>query len=587
MRGSPVAKDATIFARDINALRSDARGAAVLSAHQTLGKLALPTNPSDGQTATFTINGTAIAVRFKSTLAAANDVKIGADAATTSSNLFNFLTNPHTTNSLQIAASAANQILLGYLAYTTVATTTYIGSVNKVVNPILTSFSCSTTVTSGVYTANTMTLVVQAGTAYVNGTEVKFAGGLAPTVTAPASNPRIDLLSIDSSGTLAWTTGSENASPTAPTYPANKLPICEIYNVVGETQLLDSENQTSGQGYVLYDVRPTVTTPLNPAAITTNLLPQATDTYNLGSASFEWNEIRGKTIYQNGSVIASQKFGGTGADGALSISSGTTTLNVGSASYFEKNYTSISITGTGNLAFSSPNNTTGTVVALKTTGNVTMTSSSTHVVDVRSMGGGPGTASTGFFIADTGNTTLPAAAASGGSTSGDGLGSVVTVGATPKQIFSFTLAGRRTMPINPATRSVPPGGNGMDGVAGWDGGGIGSNGTGGTGGLGGGGLYFECGGAWNFTTGTIDASGGAGSNGTNGTSFHTGGAGGGAGAGGNVLVLWTSLTADSGSYNVAGSNTGGTKGTGFSPTADGNGGAANGSTYRGANSYFA
>ena len=56
------------------------------------------------------------------------------------------------------------------------------------------------------------------------------------------------------------------------------------------------------------------------------------------------------------------KFGGTGADGALSITSGTTTIDCANAAVVIKNYTSISITETGALAFSNPN-TNGTTVS--------------------------------------------------------------------------------------------------------------------------------------------------------------------------------------------------------------------------------
>src|SRR5205085_39849 len=72
---------------------------------------------------------------------------------------------------------------------------------------------------------------------------------------APASNPRIDIVTADSSGTLAITQGSENASPVAPAYPTNKVVICEVYNVVAETGIYDYENQQTSQGYIYNDVR--------------------------------------------------------------------------------------------------------------------------------------------------------------------------------------------------------------------------------------------------------------------------------------------------------------------------------------------
>lgn len=82
------------------------------------------------------------------------------------------------------------------------------------------------------------------------------------------------------------------------------------------------------------------------------------------------------------SIVA---FGGTGADGALSISSGTTNINLGGAQVFIKNYTSISITGTGALTFSNPH-ANGTTILLKSQGNVTLTSSAAACIDVSGMG---------------------------------------------------------------------------------------------------------------------------------------------------------------------------------------------------------
>ena len=49
------------------------------------------------------------------------------------------------------------------------------------------------------------------------------------------------------------------------------------------------------------------------------------------------------------------KPGGTGADGALTITSGTTTLDLTTLALFVKNYSSMSITGTAKLGFTNPN----------------------------------------------------------------------------------------------------------------------------------------------------------------------------------------------------------------------------------------
>lgn len=98
------------------------------------------------------------------------------------------------------------------------------------------------------------TLYVEPGVIYFNGLQVIFAGGNSPSFSAPSANPRIDLLVMNSSGVLSIVQGSEAASPTAPTYPEDKIPICEVYNRVGQTIIYDDDN--AGQGYVYRDVRP-------------------------------------------------------------------------------------------------------------------------------------------------------------------------------------------------------------------------------------------------------------------------------------------------------------------------------------------
>jgi hypothetical protein len=257
------------------------------------------------------------------------------------------------------------------------------------------------------------------------------------------------------------------------------------------------------------------------------------------------------------------RFGGTGADGALTVSSGTTTVTGISAGYLEKNYTTVSITGTGVLGFTTLDATRGTTIVLRATGNVAITSSATRVIDLRSAGGGSD-GQTGSNIS-SGTTAIGPGGGGGGSTGGNGTQGSHTTG---NNVGAGTggPGGNGHGPLIPFIRPPRPGGNGGSG-----GSGVGT--SGGAGGLGGGALYIECGGAYNFT-GTIDCSGAAGS--TGGTGGTTNGGGGGGGAGGNVLVIYGTLTADSGTYTVSG-------GSGASA---GGGAGANGTAYRAINTYF-
>lgn len=104
-----------------------------------------------------------------------------------------------------------------------------------------------------------LTLEVLAGVAwFATNSFVSFAGGNSPSFTAPAANPRIDILTIRNDGTLQRLVGTEAGSPVAPTIPSTDIPIAQVYNVVGQTKIHDNDNQEVGQGYIQYDLRPFV-----------------------------------------------------------------------------------------------------------------------------------------------------------------------------------------------------------------------------------------------------------------------------------------------------------------------------------------
>lgn len=263
-----------------------------------------------------------------------------------------------------------------------------------------------------------------------------------------------------------------------------------------------------------------------------------------------------KPAWQDG---PSAKFGGDGTDGALSITSGTTTVSLASAAVVIKNYTSISITSTGNLAFSNPH-ANGSIVILRSQGAVTLTSSSTAVIDMRGIGGTGGVASAGSgsganFVMDDA-THLGAGGAGGASTGGTQL--------TTRGLY---LTSATVNYIWQGIRLAPGSGGGA---------GQSSDTAGGAGGAGAGALLIECNGAFNFTTGAINASGGTGGTAANGGVGQRGGGGGGGGAGGMVAILYNTLTANTGTINTAGGagGAGGTQGAGVGSGAGGGGAGA-------------
>jgi hypothetical protein len=278
-------------------------------------------------------------------------------------------------------------------------------------------------------------------------------------------------------------------------------------------------------------------------------------------------EFQGATI--GGYVISSRgTFGGDGSDGALTISSGTTTIDLANSAEIIKNYTSISITGTGKLTFSNPN-TNGTTIVLRSKGNVTLTSSTAPMIDASGMGaaGGAGRStagdgnngSNGISFSFVKSNYGAAGTTGGGSALGGLINSITYQSSVKDDLIS----------------NYPQAFTGSGG-----GGGAESNSiiTSGTGGRGGGGLIIECVGSLNFTTASgISVAGIAGGN-ASGSDVGGYGGGGGGGGGGYLQMSYNTLTANSGTVTIAG-------GAGGSPAGGGSvrqGGAGGGSTTAGA-----
>lgn len=277
------------------------------------------------------------------------------------------------------------------------------------------------------------------------------------------------------------------------------------------------------------------------------------------------------------------RFGGDGSDGALAISSGTTTIDLANAKVLVKNYSSISITGTGKLAFSNPN-TNGTIIILRSQGNVTLTSSTAPMIDASGLGGAGGSGGT----ANAANRAIQAGSNgnslfrlfTGGATNTSG-GAALAENATILSL-SNTLTYQKILASYPYLFT---GAGGASGGITYNGGG--STATVGSGGTGGGGLVIECAGYWNFTTtnGISVAGADAGSSSIAGGQYAVNGSGG--GGGGFFLGLYNLLTANTGTVNVSG-GTGGIYYESYNDTGTGAGGGGgylvgNGGSVQGTN----
>lgn len=296
--------------------------------------------------------------------------------------------------------------------------------------------------------------------------------------------------------------------------------------------------------------------------------------YEDGAAVFESITISGYVITSGGS------FGGDGTDGALAVSSGTTTLDLNNAKVVVFNYTSISITGTGQVAFSNPHS-TGTYIIMKSQGDVTITSSTTPCIDASAMGAAGGAAVT---VSSGGS-------ASAGNAGNDGYQNIFTchkgTGATASAVgtggaaisFAYNTVSQ-LLNKYPAAFVGAGAGSGMVGAHS-----AGVDVTSGKGGNGGPALIIECGGALNFTTASgISVAGEDGGDyalggSPSGTDYEVGGGGG--GGGGYCLILYNSLTAASGTIVVSA----GSGGLGISGLSGGTyyGGGGGGSVLGGGN----
>src|SRR3990167_140371 len=205
---------------------------------------------------------------------------------------------------------------------------------------------------------------------------------------------------------------------------------------------------------------------------------------------------------------ASLKFGGSGADGPLTLASGANTIDLGSSTIKIYNYSSVSITGAATLSFTSPA-TAGTIIYWKVSGDVNITSTGSPAIDLRSLGGTNGT---GGAIGGTGSGNGGGGGASainngvaGAGTSTTG-GTVGTVGTTTR-LLNFNSGGGGGISGAGGTAGVSAGYNSLAAqylrlmvLAGSGGGGGqgGNLGAGGDGGRGAGALLIECAGTLNI-----------------------------------------------------------------------------------------
>lgn len=94
-----------------------------------VGTITCNTNPTDGLTLNFVINGTTVTVTFVTTIGTnPGNVLIESTKAGTLANLLGFLQSPSTTTAKHVAVAAPSQVLIGYLYYSAPSTYNIINS---------------------------------------------------------------------------------------------------------------------------------------------------------------------------------------------------------------------------------------------------------------------------------------------------------------------------------------------------------------------------------------------------------------------------------------------------------------------------
>jgi hypothetical protein len=315
----------------------------------------------------------------------------------------------------------------------------------------------------------------------------------------------------------------------------------------------------------------------------------AGDTHaNRASAPFTVNQ-QGDVVMTSatisGVLLASiGTFGGDGSDGALDTSGGTVDIDLGQEQLVVKNYTTINI-ATNNLTFSNPHD-DGTVIALKSQGTVVISAT----IDASGMGakggvGGPANTTTpedgddansGSNIVDTGTNGLKGLKGASGSAGSGGAASSIVTSATFFPNTDLKLFEKRIR--------LFCGSGGGGGGGGYENSGGSDTADGGAGGRGGGGLYIESLGALNFS-GTVKVDGDTGSVGGAGTGTDASGSGAGGGGGaGTFIMLYNSLTANSGTVTATGGagGAGGDSVSAGTPGYGAGGGGSGGSSFGGA-----
>lgn len=86
-----------------------------------------------------------------------------------------------------------------------------------------------------------MTVAVAAGTVQIGAVTVAVTGANGTITTADGSNPRLDVISINSSGVIVVTAGTPAAEPAAPSIPASSAILALVHIPASDTTISSSQ----------------------------------------------------------------------------------------------------------------------------------------------------------------------------------------------------------------------------------------------------------------------------------------------------------------------------------------------------------
>ena len=99
-------------------------------------------------------------------------------------------------------------------------------------------------VTGGAVTAQgtpDMTVAVAAGTVLINGLHYTISAGNGTITTADSSNPRFDLITINTSGAIVVTAGTAASNPVFPAIPADDAVLAAVHVPAGDTAIATAQ----------------------------------------------------------------------------------------------------------------------------------------------------------------------------------------------------------------------------------------------------------------------------------------------------------------------------------------------------------